>query len=194
MNRPFRGYSILFCNKQATKTCFASGIDKATLNVLIDQKEKGVQEFYSQGRHLARIRAIIPVIIRTANRGFFRWLYFGAPAAAYAALIFFLSSQSKFSEELPSFFGLDKIIHCVEYFIFGALLYRWMASSKPLSTRRAALTATILAGVLYALTDEWHQSFVPGRDASLWDWLFDSFGVFAASFAYPYVWRGVRNL
>jgi len=134
------------------------------------------------------------VISRTANNSFFRGLYFGAPAVAYAALIFFLSSQSKFPEELPFFFGLDKIIHCVEYFIFGALVYRWMASSERFSSRRTVLTATIVVGVLYAFSDEWHQSFVPGRDASLWDGLFDSLGVLAASFAYPYVRRGGPNL
>lgn len=34
-----------------------------------------------------------------------------------------------------------------------------------------------LLAVLYALTDEFHQSFVPGRSASIWDVLiFDNFG------------------
>jgi VanZ family protein len=117
----------------------------------------------------------------------------GGPALAYAALIFFLSSISRYPEGLPSFFGLDKIVHFIEYFFFGVLYYRWISSSDRFFTRGRVLAVTVFIGVLYALTDEWHQSFVPGRNASLWDWLFDSLGVLAASITYPNLWRGGRN-
>ena len=35
----------------------------------------------------------------------------------------------------------------------------------------------LLMGVGYGALDEWHQSFVPGRDASVGDWVADSAGV-----------------
>jgi hypothetical protein len=37
--------------------------------------------------------------------------FYGGPVLAYAALIFFLSSLSTFPEEIPSFFGFDKITY-----------------------------------------------------------------------------------
>jgi VanZ family protein len=55
--------------------------------------------------------------------------------------------------------------------------------------KKRAILGTIGIGVLYALTDEWHQSFVPGRDPSLGDAFFDALGVaFAAA-----TFQGIRN-
>ena len=38
--------------------------------------------------------------------------------------------------------------------------------------------ATLLAGVFYAISDEWHQSFVPNRESSVHDVMADGVGVF----------------
>jgi VanZ family protein len=111
-------------------------------------------------------------------------LFYGGPVLAYAVLIFYLSSLSTFPEEIPSFFGFDKIVHFLEYYFFGCLLYRWLSSTKRYRKRRSALLITIVIGTIYALTDEWHQSLVPGRDASLWDALFDTAGIVAGAATY----------
>lgn len=72
-----------------------------------------------------------------------------------------------------------KTAHVVEYAILSMLL--WRALRKPqkgqwgLWNRRAALGAFALA-VLYAITDELHQSFVPSRQGQITDVLIDSFG------------------
>jgi VanZ family protein len=100
---------------------------------------------------------------------------------AYAGLIFLLSSVSTFPEVVPSFFGFDKIVHFFEYFIFGWLIDRWLLVEKNRFLDHYATFLTILIGTVYALSDEWHQSYVPGRDASLWDALFDMMGIMAAS-------------
>jgi VanZ family protein len=123
-----------------------------------------------------------------------KWIYFAGPALCYAALIFFLSSFSKFPEGLPSFSGFDKIIHFIEYFIFGVLLYRWFSNLDDFNVRGRAVTTTIFIGILYALTDEWHQAFVPGRDSSLGDALFDSMGVLSASFSFPFLMSRVKKI
>ena len=120
-------------------------------------------------------------------------IYWGGPAFVYAALIFFLSSISRFPDEVPSFLGFDKIVHFIEYFILGVFLYRWFSNMDGCPGKKCALTATIFVGIIYAFTDEWHQSFVPGRDASLFDVLFDSLGVAAASFFSPFLLQGVKK-
>ena len=119
--------------------------------------------------------------------------FYGGPVLAYAALIFFLSSLSSFPDAVPSFFGFDKIAHFVEYYFLGCLLYRWFSSTDRYRKRRRALLMTILIGTCYALSDEWHQSFVPGREASPWDALFDAVGVGMGALTYPLILRGILS-
>jgi VanZ family protein len=64
---------------------------------------------------------------------------------------------------------LRKIAHAGEYAVLGALLLR--ATSAPLPA--------IALGVLYAVSDEVHQTFVPGRQGSARDVLIDAVGVVA---------------
>ncbi len=114
-----------------------------------------------------------------------RFLGYGGPVLAYAALIFYLSSLSRFPEAVSFDFGFDKVAHFAEYFLFGALLDRWVSQAGRSRERWCVLGMSIFIGTLYALGDEWHQSFVPGRDASLWDVLFDVLGVGAGAAALP---------
>ena len=104
-----------------------------------------------------------------------RWLAF-LPPLAYAAVIFALSSQSRPLPFLPDEFLLhDKLLHALEYSVLGALLVLSLrlAGLRP----RTALLVAVLLGSLYGATDEIHQSFVPGRDAAVLDWVADTLGV-----------------
>jgi VanZ family protein len=109
------------------------------------------------------------------------------PVLIYAGMIFFLSSLPQLPVVIPSFRGLDKLAHLVEYYLFGCLIYRWLCSFDQSIIRRNIFLITTLMGILYGLSDEWHQSFVPGRDATLWDVLFDALGVTAAAILYPII-------
>jgi len=70
----------------------------------------------------------------------------------------------------------DWLLHGLEYGLLGLLLARALAGGLHgrLSRRRAALTMVL--GVLYGATDEWHQSFIPGRQVEAGDLLADSAG------------------
>lgn len=120
----------------------------------------------------------------------FYLIFYIFPACAFSGFIFYLSSLSFSPEEVPSFWGLDKIIHFVEYYIFGYLIFRcftgWGSSTF---TQRRAILWTMGIGAFYALTDEWHQSFVPGRDPSFWDAFFDTLGVVFAALTF----QGIRT-
>ena len=129
--------------------------------------------------------------LENAKEGFRRTCFYAGPAIAYAALIFFLSSLSGFPEEIPSFSGFDKIAHFFEYYIFGCLLYRWFSSTNRHSNRRKAFWMTVAVGTLYALTDEWHQSFVPERHASLWDAAVDAAGIGTGATTYDALVRSL---
>ncbi len=110
--------------------------------------------------------------------------YWG-PVLGYAALIFFLSSQSHPDEDLPSFIELfsDKVLHAVEYAVLGGLIYRALRWGTNESWRRQAVPLAILLAALYGISDEVHQAFVPFRDSSVYDWLADAAGALLGSIA-----------
>jgi len=73
-------------------------------------------------------------------------------------------------------FCLRKLGHVTEYATFSVLLYFALESREHHRWRtRTALWAILLAG-LYSLTDEYHQSLVPGRGPSLRDCGIDTVG------------------
>ena len=65
----------------------------------------------------------------------------------------------------------------------------WMAvDTTPVPVVRERITAW-LAGTLYAVTDEIHQSFVPGRSCELRDMGIDSCGVLAGVLVVSFLMR-----
>lgn len=92
-------------------------------------------------------------------------------------VIFFFSAQP--ASQLPNFDWADKLVkkggHVVGYAIL-ALLY-WRA----LDFNRNKRWLAWLLALLYAVTDEFHQSFVAGRHPTIWDILiFDNLGALMA--------------
>ena len=73
-------------------------------------------------------------------------------------------------------FGFRKLGHFTEYSIFAMFLYYAVNDDhRSLWNPRKALACIVLAG-LYSLTDEYHQSLVPGRGPSIVDCGFDTIG------------------
>jgi len=77
-------------------------------------------------------------------------------------------------ERLHSVFR--KLGHFTEYFVLGGLLWRALRYHDAAGTRSRRLALSIAITVIYALSDEWHQSFVPSRTASVIDVLIDTVG------------------
>ncbi len=95
--------------------------------------------------------------------------------AACAGLIFWLSSLSNPLPFLPSgHWSIDKLGHAAEYALLAALCARALAGSVK-TPGRVLLGAWFLA-TLYGASDEWHQSFVPGRSADVLDLAADAAG------------------
>ena len=69
-------------------------------------------------------------------------------------------------------FTLDKLLHIIEYFIFGILLFYifFFTSKKP-------DVISFLLGMFYSLIDELYQSTVIGRDSSALDVIADIIGL-----------------
>ncbi len=93
----------------------------------------------------------------------------------YMLLITILSHvpQEDLPESITS--GPDNLFHFVEYSILGFLLFRSITSDESLAFH--PLYGSLLVGISFAILDEFHQSFVPGRHMSSIDMLFDSIGI-----------------
>ncbi len=91
-------------------------------------------------------------------------------------IIFYLSHQPGDFAHLPPFIGLDKLLHVIAYSsLAGAFLY----SLQPLihnSNRSVIAIVVVLFCIMYGISDEFHQSFIPGRFDSIWDVLADGVG------------------
>lgn len=113
----------------------------------------------------------------------------------WCGVIFFLSHQtgqesgntSELVKKLFMLIGIDvnsilggmatliirKGAHFTEYFILCLLTYNALGSGKSFKRR---LTGALMFTVFYAVTDEIHQYFIPGRECALKDVLIDSAG------------------
>lgn len=71
----------------------------------------------------------------------------------------------------------DWLAHVVEYGVLGFLLARALKRTRPRLSPAWFYAAALAIGVFYAVSDEYHQSFVPSRDASVHDGLADTLGI-----------------
>jgi VanZ family protein len=110
------------------------------------------------------------------NKIITNWL----PVLVWASVIFLFSSRptTPVSEIHWRDFIVKKTAHIIEYGIFSTLIYRALKESG-VDKKRAGIIAVFLA-VSYGFTDEFHQSFTPGRDPRLRDVIFDTIGSIAA--------------
>ena len=117
---------------------------------------------------------------------FMRWW---GPLLAYMLVIFLVSSASR-----PALlrYAPDYTWHFIGYFGMGLLAIRAFGRGlvRPASGK-AAIFGALLA-LVYAVSDEWHQSFVPGRVASLQDVAVDALGIAAAVAVLYIYWRLAR--
>ncbi|MFM7803130.1 MAG: VanZ family protein [Verrucomicrobiota bacterium] len=144
--------------------------------------------------------------------GVFQRLRYWGPLVLWMAVIFWASSDAESGRRgsrllgpllrwlLPEssadtidglLFLLRKVAHVSEYAVLAVLAGRpfevWPGPSGSGTRSRPALLAWGFC-VLYAVSDEWHQSFVPTRVGTAWDVLIDGVGA-ALGLAAAMLWR-----
>jgi VanZ family protein len=102
------------------------------------------------------------------------------PVVLYCVAIFVLSSfeQAPKPQFLP-----DKWGHLILFAGLGFLVARLVAGVRNAVFLRL-LTVTVLFCLIYAITDEGHQYFVPGRTSEVGDLVADTIGGFLGALLY----------
>jgi VanZ family protein len=123
---------------------------------------------------------------------FFRFIRYWFPAVLCMAFIFYLSSgpRGQFSSQTSINFLIFKTLHVIGYAVLYFLFFRGFYSihSKSLSLPERLLLPAI-AAILYAASDEWHQTFSPHREGNPRDVLIDAIGIMIM---YIYVRKYIR--
>jgi VanZ family protein len=119
------------------------------------------------------------------------------PVALWAGVIFYFSTEAGSFSNTAGLLGVvvsllfpdftaahlaaghllvRKIGHWCEYFILSLLALRALRTGSPPGRERTQSWIALALVVIYAISDELHQSVVPGRTASLGDVAIDAFG------------------
>ncbi|MDO9085169.1 MAG: VanZ family protein [Anaerolineaceae bacterium] len=124
------------------------------------------------------------------NRPLARFLFSWLPVVLWAAIIFLFSANPDPYKYLPEAWRylipirevsdsslaewIGQLMHFIEYAVLSLLLSRALYKTSAASTKIPALV--ILISMLFALSDEIHQLFVPGRAFQVVDLIIDLLG------------------
>jgi VanZ family protein len=118
---------------------------------------------------------------------FLKFISYFAPLLFWMLVIFYFSSQEGSTQQYydPRMFIERKGAHVVEYAILVVFIIRALRYLKT-STSKIGFYAA-LGAFLYAVSDEFHQVFVYGREGKFFDVGVDLIGIISASVIYHYV-------
>jgi VanZ family protein len=106
-------------------------------------------------------------------------LYYELPALLWMGIIFYLSAQPGLTLVKESA-DVDAIVrkfgHLFEFGFLAFLFYRIAIYRCGLSATKAVVAGAVLS-LAYAVSDEYHQTFVFMREGTLRDWCYDASGV-----------------
>ena len=109
------------------------------------------------------------------NLGQSKLLRFWFPVILYSGIIFCVSSIPDMKIPLREVW-FDKVLHVLEYMPFGFFLARGLYNTKIPVFTGMFWAAVFSISFLYGASDEFHQSFVPGRNAGVDDVIADTVG------------------
>jgi VanZ family protein len=126
----------------------------------------------------------LPVLLWATVIFLFSTEHFAAPQSSRILAPLLRWFLPEITPEQVSFvqFLIRKLGHWFEYFVLAVLLYRalYADSGSRSSLRPVVMTMALALG--WAITDEFHQSLVPSRTASIVDVMIDGFGALCGTF------------
>lgn len=133
------------------------------------------------------MRPLNSVILPAGRR--LKFLKFWFPVFLYSGIIFYASSLPDLKPPLE-IKNIDKAAHVLEYLLFGFLLARAFSQQWPAVKLWQAIT---ICSLLYGISDEYHQSFVPGREAGVIDVIADTIGGFSGVWIHLFRQKRIKS-
>ena len=112
-----------------------------------------------------------------SKRAGVRFLTFKLPALAYMAFIFHMSSSPVTSGTLNAI--PDYVLHSSGYAALYVLVFWAVHEDLDVRSGRGAYWLPVIFTILYGISDEFHQSFIPTRQCTLPDLGADAAGALA---------------
>lgn len=114
------------------------------------------------------------------------------PVLLWALLMFIGSSIP--GHQIPGPVSIASgVLHVIEYAVFGFLIACSLIAQNPAMPRRRMLTVSVIIAVLYSMTDEIHQAYVPGRQTDVLDVIVDAIGGLVGVGVW-FVWKKRKNI
>ncbi|OGL38805.1 MAG: hypothetical protein A2149_00975 [Candidatus Schekmanbacteria bacterium RBG_16_38_11] len=105
------------------------------------------------------------------------------PVILWCLLIFSLSNQQDLTVDIENEFLLRKFAHVTEYavltFLLFRALYKWPRERivSPMRLKIISISFSIGFALVFAMSDEFHQIFIQGRNGNPYDVMIDSIGM-----------------
>ncbi len=115
------------------------------------------------------------------------------PVILWMSLIFFLSSKENLPDLNKFILNFDKISHFVVYFVLGIFLQVFFIINLDLKRKQIYYIIIISIGFTFALSDEYHQIFVPNREPDFYDLIFDFLGIIFSLFFLKIIKNILKN-
>ena len=121
----------------------------------------------------------------------YKFFVYQFPVILWAVIIFTISSMPHIVGIKPQWTKYDKIVHFIEYGVFGYFLTRALYYQNNVSIKKISIILALIIGILFAGIDEMHQKYIPGRLESFWDFIADAAGIIVAQFFF--IGKSLKN-
>lgn len=119
-------------------------------------------------------------------------IVFLLPVLLCSGTLFYLSSIPGLTPPSLGVAWQDKVYHTIAFFGYGLTVLWASMGLRPSASRRSHVVITVVLSIVFAISDEIHQYYVPNRQAGIDDVLADIFGVLLSLTMMPLVSRMVR--
>jgi VanZ family protein len=108
------------------------------------------------------------------------------PVLIWMTLIFYLSGRP--GKDIPALFPFQDIVfHFLAYLALAYFFGRALKNTNRGLSNASIFIYTFAFAICYALSDEFHQSFIPGRNTSAFDVFIDGLGVIPGALSHRWL-------
>ncbi len=123
-----------------------------------------------------------------------KFIRYYLPALIWLILIFTLPYTIRHNSINLGIKNLDKVVHFVEFVIFGLLFMRALYYGFTNKDKSKTILITVGVSLFIAAFDEFYQIYIPGRMASMFDFTADFLGIISALFIFIIVTKKSKIL